>query len=148
MANVLTDAAEALAEAFEAVLPGRVTAEPRTTDVGEAIWIDMPTVTPDKPVNARHMYADFPVHITAAGVDRAQAAFLNDAVAKVWDACDRLRLTYPVVARPMSRQPGEDRGVIVTVRVLLQGMSLCLPDAPDAAPIPPDPITNPASEED
>lgn len=144
MANVIDDALDRLAAELDAVLPGRTTADPRTREVGPAIWIDVPSLAPDRPYPAKHVTADFPVWITADGTDRAQVAFLNDAVAKVWDACERLRLCFPIGSRPATTQPGENRAVIVTVRMLLKANGFCLPDPPTEAEIPPDPIDSPS----
>lgn len=147
MANVISDAASTLAAELDKVLPGRTTATPRTRDVGEAIWIDVPSLAPDKPMAARHVTADFPVWITSSGADHAQVAFLNDATAKVWDACDTLRLCYPIGSRPAPTREGEARAVIVTVRMLLKASGFCLPDPPTEAAIPPDPIPDPSEED-
>lgn len=145
--NIIDDALDSLAAELATVLPGRTTADPRRTDVGPSIWIDVPTITPDRPISAKHVTADFPVHITADGADQSQVAFLNDAVAKVWDACDRLPLCYPVISRPDPASADVNRAVTVTVRMVLRASGFCLPAAPTAAPIPPDPI-DPVSEED
>ena len=146
--NVIDDALDALTAALAAVLPGRTSAEPRTFEVGESISVDVPTITVDNITRPRYQFCDFPITITADGVDRAQVAFLNDAVAKVWDACTRLERCYPAGSRPVATRPGENRAVVVTARMLLTGTTFCLPDQPTAAAIPPEPIDQPPSEED
>lgn len=140
MANIIDDALDRLTAELATVLPDRTTGEPRTEDVGPAIWVELPTLTPDRVVGAKQVLADFPVWITADGADRAQVAFLNDAVAKVWDACFRLRNCWPASSRPVDQGNTSQRTVVVTVRMLLAARGFCLPDPPDPAPIPPEPI--------
>src|SRR5687768_4486776 len=100
MANIIDTSLDELAAALSEVQPDRTTSTPRTDDVGMSMWIEMPTLTPERVIGGKHVAADFPVIITTDGADRAQVAFLNDCVSKVWDACQRLRHTHPVSARP------------------------------------------------
>lgn len=138
--NVIDEALDEIAAALDEVLPGRTTATPRTTDVGPAFWIEVPSLTPDRVPSTRHVVADFPVWLTADGADRAQVAMLNDGVAKAFDALARLRLCWPMSSRPASTAPGEPRAVVITVRRILTARGFCLIDPPGEAPIPPDPI--------
>lgn len=143
MSNAIDDALHNLAVELDKVLPdGRVTADPRTEDVGAAMWIEMPTIVPDRPQGARQVTIDFPVWITADGADHAQVAQLNDLVAKVWDACAQLKLCWPQSSRPVQVQSG-NRAVVVTVRMLMRATGFCRPDPPGVSPIPPDPIRDP-----
>jgi len=150
MANVINDVANEITDALDEVLPGRSTAEPRTENVGPSLWVEMPTVTTDNPSRPKYTYLDFPVWIIADGADRAQVAFLNDCVAKAWDALARVPLCTPVSSRPAPTEQGANRAVVLTVRRITKPTGFCLPDAPGESPIPPDPITEPVpeSEED
>lgn len=151
MANVIDDAVAEISTALAGVLPGRSTASPRTETVGPSLWVEMPTLTADRVPQTKQILADFPVWITADGPDRSQVAFLNDCVARAFDALDRVPHCYPVSSRPAPTEPGVPRAVILTVRKLLAGRGFCRPDPAGESPIPPDPIdpiTPEPSEED
>lgn len=139
MGNVLTDARIAIADALGEVLPDRVTVMPRTEVVGPAMWVELPSVRADRAPGTKGILAEFPVWITADGADRAQVAFLEDCLARVIDRLDRMASTWFVRANPAPTEAGASRAIVLTV-LHIAGRGLCLPDTPDASPIPPDPV--------
>lgn len=143
MPNAISDAAAEIADALDAVLPGRSELAPRTDEVGASFWVDVPTLAPDRTPNPRHIHADFPVHLAVDGADKAQVAALNDAVAKAFDALDRLRLCWPMSARPVAVTADGYRAVVITVRRVLTARGFCQTDQPEPSPIPPEPLNDP-----
>lgn len=137
--NLITQAREQLAAAIEDLLPGRVAATPRTDDVGTSLWIDAPTLTPDRVPGVRSWTVEFPVWAVFDGADTAQLAAAEDLTAKLIDACDRIKHCWPTGSRPVDTSDG-NRAVVTTVRMLYAARGLSLPDAPGESPIPPDPI--------
>lgn len=131
-----------LAIALDRVLPGRVTGEPRTEDVGPAIWIEIPALVPNRQPGATLWWADFPVWAVFDGLDRAQVAGLNDITARIIDVVDSdLANAWVLGSRPVEVVAGERRrSVVTTVRMAIAARGLCQPDIPGESPIPPEPI--------
>lgn len=140
MANVINDALNQIAAAMATVIEGRTTATPRTENVGASAWVELPSLTADRVPGTKYVAADFPIWVTADGADRAQVAYLNDVVARAWDALTRIPECAPVSSRPAPTAQGDNRAVVITVRKTLLARSICPPDQPAPSPIPPDPI--------
>lgn len=138
--NRIDEAQQRLYNALQEVLPGRVSPYPPSDPVGPAIWIEQPTITPNRVGQATVVYVDFPVWIGYDGADHAQIAGLNDATARVWDVVERLGFSQALGARPPGRDPAissRERAQVITVRMFLEARSFCLPDSPGESPIPP-----------
>jgi hypothetical protein len=141
----LADARQALFDAFEPVLPGRVQPYPRdkTRYVAPAIWIEQAAINRAL-VGTRTItaIASFPVYIVMDGANHAQVAGHDDIVAQVWDACATVTRGEPQSARPTEVDIGSGntlRATVVTAEITLEAITLC-PPVPAVAQIPPVPI--------
>lgn len=140
--NTIDDALDRLMEALRPLLPpGRVSPVPISNAVGPAIWVDSPSLSPNRLQGATAWYVDFPVWVVYDGADEAQLAGLNDLLARMLDACAGVKLCWPSGVRPGELRDSPDwRAQVMTIRMTITSRSFCLPAAPVEAPIPPDPI--------
>lgn len=138
------EARQALYDVLRPLLPdGRVSAYPADEDVGVQVWVGDPTTNANSSVGpATQINLDFPVHVTFDGSPAAQSAGLDDLVSRVWDACERASLTFPLRSNPGIPLLGAGGGTrsheILTVRRMLAARTLCLPEDPLTAEIPPE----------
>lgn len=138
--NVIDDQLARLVDVLEPILPGRVSPTPSGSSVSPAIWVELPSLAPNRVQGASAWFVDFPVWISCDGTEAAQVAGLNDIVAKAIEACVRLRNCWPVGVRP--GEAGDWRTQVLTVRMTIAARSFCQPDAPTEAPIPPLPVAS------
>ena len=141
--NRLSDARQALIDALQAVLAGRVSAYPlprSARHVAPYVWIDQPTVSRETRGTATVVVvATFPVSVIYDGADHAQVAGLDELVARIWDVAEVTPAMEPIEARPVDRPVDAGvtlRGCDVQIAVTITARTLCPPDV-SAAVIPP-----------
>lgn len=139
--NRLAHARLALAEALDPILSGRV--DPYPLPAGAAA----PHISIGQPGGARStvgqrgigIVATFPVTISYDGADRAQVAGLDDLVSRSVDAIRRLSGADVAGWRPELPDPDSPnrRSTVIEVDVTIAAATLCPPDVPGEATIPP-----------
>lgn len=148
--TVLADKRQALMQALQVVLPGRVTPYPRTMSIPAApsAWIGQPDGAERTLPGMRStaVVATYPVTLVYDGAEDAQIAGLDDLVVKCWWALTAVPQAHPrrwrpatvdIVAGTVERQW---RAAVIDVEVTIAATSFC-PDTPIAATIPPPLVT-------
>ncbi len=127
-------ARQALADALEIVLPGRVYAHPPTTRryVTPSLFIEQPQMTEA----LQAVLATFPVWVVVDGAVQAQIALLDDLCWNAWLACAPLADSLRV--RPTTL--GEYRAAVVEVDVVVGVETLCGLGVAQTVAVPPQPI--------
>jgi hypothetical protein len=144
--TALSDARRRIVEALAPKLPGRVSPYPVLRFVAPHIWVDqaqnMRWTTVGQ--NTQLTVVEFPVWLTYDGAEHAQIAGLDDLVAVVWDALDRIRGIQPTGMTSTTVDVGQPdrtyRAAIVTAEATFSARTLCFPDDPPPVGIPSQPV--------
>lgn len=117
---------------------GRVHQWPAQQPNAPCLWIEQPEgVMTQVGDQARHWatIVTFPVIVVHDGADRAQVAGLDELVARVWDAANRVPNAEPMRFRPQPINVGGPslRGTRIDVEMTLRHTTFCPVPAPPPA---------------